>query len=64
MRLVRTEDEGVAWFDRRLPIFMARNSVTGDDVIELPLGAVGMIGISRFPRRNPANLDVEGMTFH
>jgi hypothetical protein len=43
---------------------MARNALTGDDVIELPLRAVGVIGISRFPRWDPANLDIERMTFH
>jgi len=32
MRLVRTEDKGVTRSDRCLPIFMARNALTGDDV--------------------------------
>src|SRR5205814_5623729 len=49
MRLVRTEDKGVTRFDRSLAIFMAGNAVAGDDVIKLPLRAVGVIGISRFP---------------
>ena len=64
MRLVRTEDKGVTRFDRCLATFMAGNAVAGDDVIELPLRAVGVIGISRFPRWDPANLDIERMTFY
>src|ERR1700720_2944544 len=64
MRFVRTEDEGVAGFDWRFSILMARNSVTRDDVIEFPLRAVSMVGISCFPRWYPTNLDVKRMAFH
>src|SRR5205085_7445678 len=64
MRLVRTEDKSVTRFNRYLPTLMTRNAVTGDDVIELPLRAVGVIGISRFPWWDPTNLDVKRMALH
>src|SRR5262249_22671603 len=49
---------------RCLPTLVSRDATTGNDVIELPLRAVGMIRISRFSWRNPSNLNIEGMPFH
>jgi hypothetical protein len=44
-----------------LAIFVPGFSPTGENVIELPLRAVRMIGIGFLPRRNAENLHVEGM---
>ena len=64
VRLIWSKNEGVARFDRRLSTPVSRNSATGNDVIELPLRAVGVIRISRFSWRDPGNLDIERMPFH
>src|SRR5689334_23372671 len=64
MRLIRSKNEGVATFDRRLSTLVSRNSPTGNDVIELPLRTVRMIRIRRFSRRDPKNLNIERMPFH
>ena len=64
MRFVGFEDEGVAGFDARHAVLVTNGAVAGNDVVELPLGAVRMIGVGRFTGRNAADFDIEGVALH
>jgi hypothetical protein len=64
MRFARSKNESIACTDRRRTGFVADEALAGDDVVVLPLRAVDMIRIGRFPGRNAKNLDVEGMALH
>jgi hypothetical protein len=61
MRLAWKKDTGVARHDRRYSVLVPHAAVAGDDVIELPLRAMRMIGVRRFARWDTQNFDIEGM---
>ena len=63
VRFVGFEEEGVARSDGSEAGGVTRLAAAGEHVVELELGAVGVEGAGRFPGRDAADLDVEGMTF-
>src|SRR5688572_33498128 len=64
MGLTGTEDECVAGFDRRRSVLVPCQAGALNHMVKLPLGAMRMIRVSAFPRRNPDDLDIKGMTLH
>ena len=61
VRFGRLEDEGVSCLDGGLAIFMPDRTAAGNDVVEFPLRAVGVVGIWSLARWDAAYLDIEGM---
>src|SRR5258706_16085520 len=62
MRFAGVEEEGVAGFDGRRSIFVSDDAFAGDDMVELPLRAVGVIRAGGLARRDARDLDVKGMS--
>ena len=61
MGLARLEDKCVCGFDGGCTIHVPYGALARNDVIKLPLSAVGVVGIVALARRNAAYLDIEGM---
>ncbi len=61
MRLVGWEQECVTPADGGRSVFVSDEATAGQDVIELPLGAVRVVGVGALARGNATDLHVEWM---
>jgi hypothetical protein len=62
VRLVWLEKESIP-LPQSASFPMANDAAARNHMVELPLRAMGMVGIRRLPRRDTANLDIKRMSF-
>lgn len=64
MGFSRLEDKGVSFFYGGFALFRAYDTLTADDVVELPLSVVGVVGAVGLAGGECGDGDVEGVPLH